>query len=436
MKINKKNFTTGVIAKAQCDPGKNQTIFYDAKTPGLGLRVTSAGVKAYIFETRLNGKTLRLTIGDVRSWTIAKAQDEAARLKVMVNQGIDPRQVKADQAAAKETAVIAKKAQEGRETVTVGMAWSEYIADRKPSWGARHYHDHVEVMHQGGEKRARSNKLTEPGVLASLAAVRLIDLTPDRVTQWAKIEGVKRAGRARFATRLLSVFLNWCCDHEQYKTIINGNPAKNKKAREQLGKPESLSDVLQKQQLSAWFAAVKQISNPIMSAYLQGLLLAGRRPNEWASLRWEDVDFKWENMTVRDKVEGLQVIPLTPYLAYLLGSLPRRNEFVFSSPTAAGGHIVEPHDAFKKACAIANIEMTVYGLRRSFATLSEWVETPAGIAAQIQGHKPSGVREKHYIRRPLDLLRMWHVKIEAWILEQAKIEFIPAKSGLRVLTAN
>ena len=38
------------------------------------------------------------------------------------------------------------------------------------------------------------------------------------------------------------------------------------------------------------------------------------------------------------------------------------------------------------------------------------------------GHKPSALAEKHYRRRPLDLLRVWHTKIEAWILEQAGIE--------------
>lgn len=38
------------------------------------------------------------------------------------------------------------------------------------------------------------------------------------------------------------------------------------------------------------------------------------------------------------------------------------------------------------------------------------------------GHKPSAIAEKHYRRRPLDLLRKWHVNIEAWILEQAGIE--------------
>ena len=37
------------------------------------------------------------------------------------------------------------------------------------------------------------------------------------------------------------------------------------------------------------------------------------------------------------------------------------------------------------------------------------------------GHKPSATAEKHYRVRPLDLLRMWHTKIECWILEQAGV---------------
>jgi len=36
------------------------------------------------------------------------------------------------------------------------------------------------------------------------------------------------------------------------------------------------------------------------------------------------------------------------------------------------------------------------------------------------GHKPSAIAEKHYRRRPIGLLRLWHEKIEVWILEQAE----------------
>lgn len=82
------------------------------------------------------------------------------------------------------------------------------------------------------------------------------------------------------------------------------------------------------------------------------------------------------------------------------------------------------HLAHDKACTVAGIEgLTLHGLRRSFGTLTEWLETPAGIVAQIQGHKPSATAEKHYRVRPLDLLRLHHERIEAWILEQAGVQF-------------
>jgi len=73
---------------------------------------------------------------------------------------------------------------------------------------------------------------------------------------------------------------------------------------------------------------------------------------------------------------------------------------------------------------VAGVEgLTLHGLRRSFGTLAEWLELPAGVVAQIQGHKPSATAEKHYRARPLDLLRVHHEKLERWILEQAGVQF-------------
>ena len=76
-------------------------------------------------------------------------------------------------------------------------------------------------------------------------------------------------------------------------------------------------------------------------------------------------------------------------------------------------------------------------LRRSFASLTEWLEVPAGVVAQIQGHKPSATAEKHYKVRPVALLRVHHERIEAWILEQAGIVFDAqaAPGALRVVQA-
>ncbi len=177
---------------------------------------------------------------------------------------------------------------------------------------------------------------------------------------------------------------------------------------------------------------MRQIGNPVIAAYLQGLLLTGARREELAGLTWDDVDFQWKAMTIRDKVDGERTIPLTPYVAGLLAALPRRNEWVFSSPTAASGRLQEPRIQHNKALTAAGLPaLSIHGLRRSFGTLAEWVECPAGVSAQIMGHKPSATAEKHYRVRPLDLLRMWHTKIEGWILEQAGIEQ-PAEDAPRV----
>jgi integrase len=98
---------------------------------------------------------------------------------------------------------------------------------------------------------------------------------------------------------------------------------------------------------------------------------------------------------------------------------------------SASGHITMPRSHLNCACTVAGIEgLTLHGLRRSFKSLTEWLEIPAGVVAQLMGHKPSATAEKHYTVRPLDLLRVHHEKIEAWILEQAGIVFdVKAEPG-------
>ncbi|KQN73065.1 preprotein translocase [Duganella sp. Leaf61] len=432
----KVNFTAERVAAFKCEAGKQQSIMWDAKTPGLGLRVTAAGARSYIFETRLEGKTIRITIGDVRTWTVGKAQAEATRYKAQTDQDIDPRQVRAEQHAAQAAVKAETAAAALRESVTLGAVWPVYVAERTPHWGEHQISAHRKIIQAGGEGRKRSPKPTKPGPLSILAAERLVDLTDARIEAWAKVEAQTRPSSARLAMRLLKAFLNWCSAHPDYSAIVTRNAAKSAKAREILGKPKVKHDLLQREQLSAWFREVRKIGNPVIAAYLQTLLMIGARREEVAGLRWADVDFQWGSMKLGDKVEDFRMVPLTPYVAHLLAALPRRNEWVFSSPSAESGKLAEPRIAHNEAVAAAGLpHLTLHGLRRSFATLSEWTETPAGIAAQIQGHAPQGVREQNYIRRPLDLLRKWHVKIEEWMLEQSGIEFQPAPAVLRLVPA-
>jgi integrase len=428
----KVKLTAGRIAAFQCPKGKTRAYLWCVEVKGLGVIATTGGNKSYVFQAKVNGDSMRLTIGGVGAWSIPNAQMEARRLRLLIDQGYDPRQVSANNRNALIAEEVALAQKQLSESVTVAEAWQTYITDRKPQWSDRHYFDHLTAMHAGGVKRQRNTALTIPGTLASLATIRLIDLTTELVEEWAKVEVAKRPTRARLSLRLLKAFLFWCARHPTYKTVVITNVAQSRNARESLGKDRVKDDALQREQLLAWFSAVRQIHNPVFSVYLQTLMIIGSRRGELEKLRWDDVDFQWKSMTLKGD-KSPRIIPLTPYVAQLLASLPRRNEWVFSSPRAASGHIEEPATNHTKACAIAGVTLTLHGLRRSMATLSEWIEMPAGIGAQIQGHKPKGVREQHYIRRPLDLLRVWHIKIEAWILEQAGIEFVPEKAGLKLV---
>ncbi|MBF6990929.1 integrase family protein [Cupriavidus sp. IK-TO18] len=463
----KVNFTAARVDGHKCPEGKAQAFLWDSRAPGLGLRATANGAKAYVFQAKLHGESLRVTIGDPRSWPLDKAQEEARRLQVLVDDGIDPRNEKAERRAAHE----AKQAAERRRAATVADAWAKYLEDlrtklspktKKPR-SAIYIADHLALAAPGGDLRKRGGKKTARGPLAPLMPLSLSDLTAARVSAWLESEVATRPTSAAYAYRMLKAFTRWCGGHDDYAGIIPADCCTSPKVTGAL--PSSTTkdgDSLQREQLAAWFAAVRTLQNPVQSAYLQGLLITGARREELAALRWEDVDFQWRSLHIADKVETEtgRIIPLPPYLASLLLELKRRNNtpppvrrlrsletrgekwepspWVFHSLNAATGRIAEPRYAHNRALAAAGLpHISLHGLRRSFGTLAEWCEVPVGIVAQIQGHSPSALVEKHYRRRPLDMLRLWHDKIEGWMLEQAGIKFEPKQDTpvLTVITA-
>lgn len=434
--------TAGRIRDFTCPAEKSQAFLWDSEVPGLAVRATS-GAKAFIFQGKLSGKDVRITIGSVTAWAIESgdienpgAREQARSLQTLIDRGLDPRQAKAENIAAIE----AKRESARRSEASAMEAWEVYIQARRAKWSERHLADHEAVSKPGGVVRIRGRRAGEsdktlPGALVPLLALPLKQLDGDRVRRWLREEAARRPTHARLALALLRAFLNWCADRPEYREQVHTDACTARLAKDELPKKQAKDDCLQREQLPMWFEQVKRIHNPVIAHYLQVLLLTGARREELAGVKWVDVDFQWKAMTIRDKVEGERTIPLTPYAASLLAALPRRNEWVFSSPTAASGRLQEPSIQHRKVCAMAGLEgLTLHGLRRSFGTLAEWVECPAGISAQIMGHKPSAIAEKHYRRRPLDLLRQWHSKIEGWILEQAGIEQPQeGESSLRVV---
>ncbi|MFJ4393712.1 tyrosine-type recombinase/integrase [Pseudomonas sp. NPDC089396] len=409
-----------------------QDFYWSASQAGLAVRVT-AGKKAFIWQGRYLGKVVRITIGDWPGKSIADAEVVARRFQAELDAGRDPRQLKKDN----EAAAAAASEQARLEAVTLGQAWANYLKDRQPHWGDTHYQDHLKLAQAGGEKRKRGAGKTVAGPLHALMLLPLSELSGEALERWATKEGATRPTRARLAMRCLKAFLRWAADEPEYRAVVAGDQAITKRARERLGRAEAKQGCLLKEQLPAWFAAVRGLDNPVIAAYLQSLLLIGSRPGELLDLKWSDIDWKWSSLTIRDKDaskggrDGTRTIPLTPYVERLLTGLPTRNQWVFSSPTSKSGRISEVNHALDRACSVAGVEVTPHDLRRSFVSLSEWLELPSGVIAQIGGHKPSATQERHYKVRPLDLLRLHHERFEVWMLEQAGVP-LPVIEGSRL----
>jgi integrase len=415
----------------------------------LAVRARPGGAKLYFFRSTLAYKDIKIAIGEVSAVALADARAQARLWQGWVEEGRDPREVlklqEQERAAAHAAAVVAATTAERearRRDAPAMNAWTVYVEARRPKWGAHMRLDHERVIQEGGQPITRGrcstpDGTTQPGALRPLLLLPLTALDAARVSAWLKVEAARRPTHAALAFRLLRGFLNWCASHPDYTDQVRADALTTRAVRDEVPAKRVKDDCLQREQLRAWFEKVRQIPNPVIAAFLQAALLTGARREELAGLRWDDVGFQWSTLTLKDKVEGERTIPLTPYVASLLAALPRRNEWVFSSPAAASGRLQEPRIQHKAACTAAGIEgLTLHGLRRSFGTLSEWVEVPVGIVAQIMGHKPSATAERHYRRRPVDLLRQWHTKVETWMLAEAGIEppAAGAATGLRLVS--
>ena len=428
------NLTAGAIERLTCPDGKQQAFMRDSEAPGLRVRVTSAGAKSLVYEAKLDRQTIRRTIGDVKLWSIEQARSEARRLAVLLDNGQDPREIERQQQADR----AATKAAATAKALTVGDVWPLYLENGKPkrrdAWKPRYRADLEAMAAPGGEPKKRGQGTTRPGPLYPLLALPLAGVNEDTLKSWFDCEALAGKHQAARALMMFRGFLRWCAARPEYRNLTDRDVGKAAAIVESLPSNTRRTDALEAAQVPGWWAGVEQLSNRTASAYLRALLLTGARREELAALTWANVDFQWRKLTIADKVETTRMIPLSPYMAQMLATLPRVGPYVFAS-TGKAGRITDTRASHAKALQSAAIEgLTIHGLRRSFSLLGEAAGAPAGAIAQVMGHKPSATAEG-YRPRSIDALRPFLEQIEAHILSLAGVQFDAkaAPGALRVV---
>jgi integrase len=440
--VKREQLTPDRIRRFNCPRGKAQAFYWDAKAPRLAVRITRAGAKTFVFEKKLAGRTLRVSIGDVSTWPLNSvwdgkgderreiqrgAREEANRLEALVDQGGDPRVEAAALRAAENArrAALVTEAEAGQYTLEKLLA--VYIAhlrkQGKSSAGAVEncIQNHVTIAHPEIARKP-ANAVTAHDVVSVLRP--LTEVGKGRTA--GKLRAYLRAAFARAAKAALdpkapAAFLPF---------RVESNPVA---ATETLAEFNlALDRTLSEPELREYMKALTDAEDsPIRDALLLGLLLGGQRAVQLLRATVADADVTARTLRLFDpkgnrKQPRPHVLPLPdPALAIVKRCMARaeaqraraesegelvaaRPLFLFSTRgdaplrgetlTNAATEIAAALRAKPKAERIVKEPFRLRDIRRTCETRLAALGISRDLRAQIQSHGLGGIQAKHYDR--------------------------------------
>jgi integrase len=385
---------TNVEKLPLCENG--QIIHWDSELTGFGLRV-GAKSKAFICERRIDGKTVRVTLGKHPALTAPAARKLAQETLGDMTRGVNP---------------TVEKQEKKAKSVTLGHVFDEFLAARTLKENT--ISDYKRVM-----------SLSYP----DWQKKPVIEITKNMVERrHAKLGEERGEAFANLSARTLRSVLNFAAGkHEDSKgrSILPENPVARLSQTRQWYRVEKRTGHLKPHELKAWFAAVLEIENPVIRDYLQFVLLTGCRREEAARLQWADVSMEDRSFFIRDPKNRNPIqLPLSDYLLTLLMGRKSGNNTAFVFPAdSASGHIEEPKKQVYKVTEKTGIKFSIHDLRRTFVTIAEGLDISVYALKGLVNHKAStNDITAGYIQLSVERLRDPMQKITDFILRAAEVK--------------
>ncbi|MBL8420983.1 MAG: integrase family protein [Dechloromonas sp.] len=397
--------TAGRIDKFVCPEGKAQAFLHDSDTPGLCIRATK-GARAFVFQSRLRGgETFRRTIGDIRSWKIDEAREEAGRLQRLVDKGLDPRELDREAAEAKRNAQAAKEAEqaahEARRQYTLKSLCETYCT-------------YLEAKGKKGSARhARSIfKVHVFNAHPAVAEMPANDITAYQVA--ALVRAVAEQGKERTAG-ILRAYLNAAFsaarkapfDAKLPSTLIPFNISNNPVEPIPTIAVQRGNRTLSSEELATYVAALG--ANLADQALKLQLFAGGQRMAQLLRVQVSDFDPEtrvlrlWDGKGKRTAPRE-HLLPLGPKAAVIVKTLIVRAKKLGTTNlfSTYGREPLADTSPGKRAQSIARtMECAPFDLRdirRTCETMLAGMGINRDIRAQLLSHGLSGVQNAHYDR--------------------------------------
>jgi integrase len=391
------NITQDFVTRAKPKEGAAETVYFDEKLAGFGLRVKASGAKSYLIQYRnARGRSRRLTIsGKTGRLTAAEARKEAKLKLGDVERGKDP---------------VALR-NEARGAMTVKALCTEYLAAA------------AKGLILGKRKRPKkdSTLATDRGridrhIIPLLGQKAVREIGPADVTRFMRdvtmgktavdMKTEKKRGRAIVeggpgtAARTVGL-LGGIFSYAVSEGIRTDNPVRG--VPRPAGTPRKLRlDLKGYVKLGAALSeAEAEQENPAALAGVRLLALTGCRLGEIAKLRRVEIDREHQAIRFTDTKEGESIRPLSLAAIRALDAMPDALSPKGCKFVLPGGDGKRAYAGLPKAI-IRIMErkreldgVTAHTMRHSFASLADELGFTEATVAALLGHGKGSVTGRY-----------------------------------------
>jgi integrase len=366
---------------------KEPGFYRDSELIGFGIKVTDGGKKVYFAESSVKGtrQVVRVTIGGNDKYDPDEARSLARQYLAMLAEGINPNEQKQKEKAAQTAMRVI-------EELTLSKVFHDYKVSRQ-NLKAKTLSDYERLL-----KRCVGDWFDKP----------VVEITKEMIeTRHRKLsEHPAQADLTMRIVRALFTYAGLTYEDSEGRSLVQANPVKRLSQAKTWNKVKPREEYLKPHQLKVWYNAVQHL-DVTMRDYLMLCVLTGLRRNEATTLKWRDVDFEHETLTVRDTKNHLDhTLPLSTFLFALLKrrELSKENDFVFPGK-GRYEHLVEPRRATESIERNHGIKFRIHDLRRTFVTTAESLDIPYLVVKRLVNHKQSGDVTAGYVIANVDRLR-------------------------------
>lgn len=377
---------------------------------GLLLQVSKTGSTSWILRYKVGGKRREAGLGSYPAVSMAKAKQDAERLRLQRNEGADPIEVRRQKRAAEKVEQMAEES----ATVTFKKASEQYIEAHRAGWrNAKHAWQWSRSLEMFVEPFIGEKVVAEVSTADVLAI-----LTP----LWTKKPETATRVRSRIELVLDAAAA------QGHRDPVNparwrGHLDKLLPARSKVAKVVHQPAIPWQEMRVFWSELTKSIDT--VSHALQFTILTASRTGEVIGARWSEIDLEarlWRVPGSRMKAGRDHQVPLSDAACAILrdqmarqttGSAPSPEQFIFPGRRMKGQHRPLSNLAMLMRLRRLRPGYTVHGFRSTFRDwCAEETHYPRDVAESALAHVVSDKTEAAYKRT--DLLEKRRALMADW----------------------